>query len=189
MTNEEMLNRITEIERGLTISIGELNLLKAKVNVEPQPPQENLEPKFDVPEIGQKYFLVYTNGAIDELNWGNTYTDYERLAHGNIRFTQTEALKEQQYRKLRTKYVAYVKEYNGDWVTSNDDTNGITYYTMVYNRFTGSLAVDDNNHWVTTELDFIFKDSGFLPFIQKRMTDKEIRAVINHDLSCIQLEN
>ncbi len=181
MTPKEILERIEQLEK-------ELASLKERVNIEPPQKAENLEPKFDVPELDQEYFLVYANGSTDNLYWGNSVSDYARLVHGNIILTEQEALKTAIYNKLRAKYVAYIKEYNGDWVADWSDKEQVKYY-LQWDCFYNSLDIVNTYTNLPTDSDFIFKDYNFLSFIQKRMTDAEIRAVINHDLSCIEVEN
>ncbi len=190
MTTDELLRKIIEAEQKvLAFHNQAFNTLKEEViNATKQAPEENLEPKFDVPYVGQKYWFIYDDGEVYESKWEGDNFDTARLAQENLFLTKQQALKELQYRKLRAKYVAYVKEYNGDWVADLDNHEQEKSH-LYYNAKHNTLVLTSSYRSVMTDLAFVFKDKDFLPFIQKRMTVAEIRAVINHDLSMIEVGN
>lgn len=176
MTPKEILESIAKLEK-------ELASLKERVNIEPQ---ENLEPKVYLPEIGEKYWYLFATGEVANYIWKNDKTDNDLFTQGNVFLTQQEAQKEAQYRKLRAKYVAYVKEYNDGWVADWSDKEQVKYY-LQWHCFNNFFHIINTYTNLPTDLDFIFKGTNFTGFILKRMTHEEIRAVINHDLSCIEV--
>ncbi len=149
---------------------------------------ENLEPKFDTPEIGQSYWFLRDDGSREANEWQNDQIDTERLKYGNVFLIEKDCQKQFIYTQLRAKYVAYVKEYNGDWAADWSDKKQEKNH-LEWDYDYEAFFIHDNYTNNGTDIDFQFKDYNFLPFIQKRMTDNEIRAVINHDLSMIEVEH
>ncbi len=181
MKPKEILERIAKLEK-------ELATLKARVNIKPPQKTKNLEPKFEVPELKRKYWVADASGDVFSFYFRNDIVDNQRLKQGNVFLTEKDCQKQSIYNELRAKYVAYVKEYNGDWVADLDN-HAQEKFQLYYNAMQKKLLSMSNYVSVMTDLAFVFKDKDLLPFVQKRMTDVEIRAVINHDLSCIEVEN
>ncbi len=185
MTNEEIQNKINQLVFVYDYLGKEINVLKGKLNQVPQE-IENLGPYFEKPNVGEQYWRIDSDNQVVRSWWNNQKEDFRRLYSNNVFLTEQEALKEAKYRELRAKYIAYVKEYNGDWVADWSDVNQ-RKYKLGWVTSSELMCVSVALLYFGTDYDFYFKDEDFRPFIQKRMTDVEISAVITHDLSVIEV--
>ena len=150
---EELLNELKQLEKDFNTKVADI-----KKQIE-----ECDKKAFKPIEIGEEYYLIFSNGNIHMRNFYNDNNDEEIIGFGNYFKTKEEAERKRFEIRLHRQLELFALENNETEIDWNDDSEK---HTISYNR-DGGIFIDEV---------YSLKDFGQVYFTSKEVAEKAIET-------------
>ena len=150
---EELINKLKQLEEDFNAQVADI---KKQI--------EECDKKVFKPiEIGEEYYLIFSNGNIHMRNFYNDNNDEEIIGFGNYFKTKEEAERKRFEIRLHRQLELFALENNDTEIDWNDSSEK---HTISYNR-DGGIFIDEV---------YSLKDFGQVYFTSKEVAEKAIET-------------